>query len=139
METTPKLSLERAQQILAAQPFSRLLNAQMTAIGMGTAEITVPIRPDLLQHHGFVHGGVISYAADNTLTFAGATYYGDGLTAEYKLNYLRPMQGQTLIARAQVINAGKRQAVCRCDVYVVNNGAEKVCATALGSIVSAAS
>jgi hypothetical protein len=37
-----------------------------------------------------------------------------------------------------MVNAGKRQAVCRCDVYVSNNGAEKLSATALRSIVGAA-
>lgn len=56
MDQFSNLSLERAQEILAAQPFSRLLNARITAIGMGTAELAIPIRRDLLQHHGFVHG-----------------------------------------------------------------------------------
>lgn len=32
-----------------------------------------PLRDEHLQQHGFVHGGVISYLADNALTFAGGS------------------------------------------------------------------
>ena len=39
------------------------------------------------------------------------------------------------MARARVIHAGKRQAVCRCDVYAVQDGEETLCATAQGTMV----
>jgi uncharacterized protein (TIGR00369 family) len=57
------------------------------------------------------------------------------VTSEYKINYLRPALGESLIARATVLYAGKSQAVCRCDVLAVTAGAEKLCATAQGTIV----
>jgi uncharacterized protein (TIGR00369 family) len=125
------------QQVLAAQPFSRLLGAQLTVFQRGRAELTVPITPDLLQQHGFVHGGVLSYAADNALTFAGGSVLGPAVvTAEYKINYLKPARGERLIARATVIGAGARQAVCRCDVWAVTADEEILCATAQGTIVT---
>ena len=65
------LELSRGQAVLDLQPFSVRLGAQLVAFGSGHAELTVPITPDLLQQHGCVHGGVLSYAADNALTFAG--------------------------------------------------------------------
>jgi uncharacterized protein (TIGR00369 family) len=129
--------LELGQQILAAQPFSGLLRARLSAFGEGSAELLIPIRPELLQQHGFVHGGVLSYAADNALTFAGGSVLGAAVvTSEYKINYVKPARGQTLIARASVIAAGKRQAVCRCDVFVVDGEHESLCATALGTIAT---
>jgi uncharacterized protein (TIGR00369 family) len=82
-----------------------------------------------------VHGGVISYVADNALTFAGGTALGPGVvTAEFKINYLRPAIGDTVVARAAVVHAGKNQAVCRCDVWVVKEDGETLCATAQGTI-----
>jgi acyl-coenzyme A thioesterase PaaI-like protein len=33
------------------------------------------------------------------------------------------------------VHAGASQAVCRCDVYVSNDGTERLCATAQGTIV----
>jgi uncharacterized protein (TIGR00369 family) len=131
---------ELGQQILAAQPFSGLLQARLTVFEAGIAELLIPIQPQLLQQYGFVHGGVLSYAADNALTFAGGSVLGAAVvTSEYKINYVKPAQGQTIIARASVIAAGKRQAVCRCDVFAVDGARERLCATALGTITTLSS
>jgi uncharacterized protein (TIGR00369 family) len=128
-------SLALGQSVLASQPFSALLGAKLTAFVEGHAEIRIPIRDSLKQQHGFVHGGVISYAADNTLTFAGGSVLGPGVvTSEFKINYLRPAMGDGLIARAHVIHAGKNQAVCRCDVFCAEGQEERLCATAQGTI-----
>lgn len=126
--------LELGKNILESQPFSQLLGAELTAFEVGSAEITLQVRDELKQQHGFVHGGVISYLADNCLTFAGGSIFGDSVTSEYKINYLRPAIGQTLISRAAVISSGKRQAVCECKVYVVNEKGESLVAAAQGTI-----
>ncbi len=120
--------------VLAAQPFSRLLGAELTTFEEGRAELALDLKPEHLQQHGFAHGGVVSYLADNALTFAGGSVLGDSVTLEYKINYLRPAIGQRLIARARVTGSGKTQAVCHCDVFVIAEGAEKMCATAQGTI-----
>lgn len=127
--------LALGQQILASQPFSQLVGATLTAFDQGRVELVIPIRPDLMQQHGFVHGGVVSYAADNALTFAGGSVLGPAVvTSEYKINYVRPAVGEALIARASAVATGKRQAVCRCDLFVRQNGEEKICAVAQGTI-----
>lgn len=129
--------LRAGRQALESQPFSKLLNAKLRVFSLGEVVLEVPITEELMQQHGFVHGGVISYAADNSLTFVGASVLGAKvLTSEYKINYLRPAIGDKLIARSQVISAGKRQAVCRCDVFVLDGQKEKLCATAQGTIVT---
>lgn len=129
--------LQLGRRILGEQPFSVLLGAQLTAFEVGSAELSLPVRREHMQQHGFVHGGVISYLADNALTYAGGSVLPRPgvVTSEYKINYLRPAIGETLIARASVHYAGKTQAVCRCDVFAVKDGIEKLCATAQGTIV----
>lgn len=126
--------LEFGRAVLNAQPFSRLLGTELIAFEDGKAELALDLKPDHLQQHGFAHGGVVSYLADNALTFAGGSVLGDSVTLEYKINYLRPAIGQRLIARARVTGSGKTQAVCHCDVFVAADGAEKMCATAQGTI-----
>ena len=127
--------LEMGRQVLAAQPFSVLLGAELLCFSAGYAELKVPIKKELQQQHGFLHGGVISYAADNALTYAGGSVLGPAVvTSEYKINYLRPALGDYIVARATVIHAGKSQAVCRCDVYAVSEAKENLCATAQGTI-----
>lgn len=127
--------LALGQRVLASQPFSGLLGAQLLRFGEGGAELRIPIRAELKQQHGFVHGGVISYAADNALTYAGASALGPAVvTAEFKINYLRPATGEFILARATVIHAGANQAVCHCDVFVSTGDRESLCATAQGTI-----
>ena len=123
------------RQVLASQPFSVLLGAELLGFSEGSAELRIPITADLKQQHGFVHGGVISYAADNALTYAGGSALDAGVvTSEFKINYLRPAMGEFLVARASVIYAGKNQAVCRCEVYVSDKGVESLCASAQGTV-----
>jgi uncharacterized protein (TIGR00369 family) len=127
--------LNLGKQVLASQPFSVLIGAELLSFSQGYAELKIPIRPELKQQHGFVHGGVISYAVDNALTFAGGSVLGTSVTtSEFKINYLRPAIGDFLFARAAVIHAGKSQAVCRCDVFVSKDGKESLCATSQGTI-----
>jgi uncharacterized protein (TIGR00369 family) len=127
--------LKVGRSVLAEQPFSALLGAELTVFEPGSAELRLPIRPELRQQFGLAHGGVVSYLADNTLTFAGGSILGPVvLTAEYKLSFVRPAIGDVMIARASVVHAGARQAVCRCDVFDVTDDEESLCATALGTI-----
>lgn len=133
-----ELTLDIGRQFLDQQPFSRLLGARLTRLDSGCAELQLELRDDLLQQNGFAHGGVICYLADNALTYAGGIALGSAVvTSEFKINYVRPAIGQLATARAEVVHAGKRQAVCRCDVFVDDAAGEKLVATALGTIVAA--
>ncbi len=127
--------LQRGRQALESQPFSKLVGATLTRFDTEGTELRVPIVDALKQQHGFVHGGVLSYVADNALTFAGGAALGTGVvTSEYKINYVRPAIGQEIVARAAAVHGGKSQAVCRCEVFVVSEGKETLCAIAQGTI-----
>jgi len=80
-----------AQQGFASQAFSRFIGAELTTVTNDSAELSLTLQDHHRQQHGFVHGGVISYLADNAITFAGGLALGNNaLTAEFKINYLRP-------------------------------------------------
>ena len=132
---TAEQFLMHGQAVLAKQPFSVLIGAQLTALVPGRCQLELPITVQLQQQHGFAHGGVVSYLADNALTYAGGTAMQvPVVTAEYKINYVRPAIGDRLIVRAQAVAVSKSQAVCRCDVFAVADGQEKLCAVAQGTI-----
>lgn len=135
----PGLDLDLAQKVLDSQPFSRLLGARITAFGNGRAVLEVDVREELHQQNGYLYGGVIAYAADNSITFAAGTTLGPAvLTGGFSVQYIRPATGRTLIARAAVVHTGRRQAVVRCDLFTVNtDGDETLCAVAQGTVLSA--
>jgi uncharacterized protein (TIGR00369 family) len=130
------LFLQLGREVLAGQPFSVLLGAELDALRPGHCQLSLPVRDDLLQQHGFVHGGVVSYLADNALTYAGGTALRvPVVTSEFKINYLRPASGVRLVARADAAHVGRAQAVCRCEVFAVDaGGTEKLCAIAQGTV-----
>lgn len=132
---TMTLDLDSARQVLAAQPFSQLVGAEITAFGDGSATLEIPIRPELGQQFGYVHGGVLSYAADNALTYAAGTVLGANvLTGGFTITYLRPASGVRLRAVASVTGATRRQAVCHCEIYAISADGEAVlCAVAQGT------
>ncbi|NLX52529.1 MAG: PaaI family thioesterase [Deltaproteobacteria bacterium] len=127
--------LMMGRQVLADQPFSVLIGAELLKFSVGFAELKVPVKRELQQQHGFLHGGVVSYAADNALTYVGGSVLGPGVvTSEFKINYVRPALGDFIVARAHAVYVGKNQAVCRCDVFAVKDGQESLCAVAQGTI-----
>lgn len=124
---------EFGKGILENQPFSMLLGTELEVFEPGTAVLVLVVRDEFKQQHGFVHGGVLSYLADNALTYAGGSVLGDSVTSEYKINYLRPAIGEKLVAKASVVSAGKNQAVCQCSVVAIGTD-ERVVAVAQGTI-----
>lgn len=136
MEPADADPLRFAQSILSAQPFSELIGARITEFGSGTATLEVPIRDDLRQQFGVVHGGVWAYAADNAITFAAGSVLGPAvLTAGVSIDYLRPAREGVLTVTARVVHASRRQAVCRADLSVV--GDPRVHAVAHGRVHTA--
>jgi len=139
MGVSHEVFLQMGKEVLAQQPFSALLGAELAALSPGKVDLQLALKPEHLQQNGFAHGGVVSYLADNALTFAGGTAMQvPVVTSEFKINYVRPAVGERLIARASADAVSKTQAVCRCEVFAVKDGAEKLCALAQGTIVKLA-
>ena len=63
----PTELLTWGREVLAQQPFSVMLGAQLDTFEPGSAQLSVPMSQGLLQQDGFVHGGVLAYLADNAL------------------------------------------------------------------------
>ncbi|WP_016909465.1 PaaI family thioesterase [Streptomyces xiaopingdaonensis] len=135
--TDAEQQLAFAQGILAQQPFSVLLGARVTAFGGGEAVLALDVRDELRQQNGYLHGGVLSYAADNALTFAAGSVLGpDLLTVGFTIDYLRPGKGRLLRAHASVVDSSRSRATCRCELYTVDaDGGERRCALAQGAVV----
>lgn len=125
-----------AESILRRQRFAAYMGTRLVEFFSGRAVLTLEITDDHRQQHGFVHGGVLAYLADNALTFAGGSVLGDSLTVEFKINYLRPAKGNGMLrAVGEVVGHGKSQAVVRCDIFVDPvDGEPELCAAAQGTI-----
>ena len=128
------ISRERLEQALAHSTFAQLLGAELLDFAPGRVSLQVHSRPDLCQHHGYMHGAVVGFMVDSGCAWAAASMVGDVFTSEYKRNLLAPARGEKLLCRAEVLKAGQRQAVCRADVFAVRQGEEKLVAIGLATI-----
>ncbi len=82
--------------------------------------IHFPISPDFLNSQGVLHGGITATIADEAAWHAIEHHFGkpaNCTTTELKVNYLRPIMGKIVIARAYLVRAGKTLCVSRIDIF----------------------
>jgi uncharacterized protein (TIGR00369 family) len=128
-------TIDLMRQIIPKSPFTAFLGAEILVCEGGTAELSVPIRPDLTQHHGYVHGAVVGCIADNACAWAAASVAGDVVTAEYTLHLLAAAVGDRLIGRGRVLKASPRVVTATADVYATSGAEERHVATMLATIM----
>ncbi|MGX9216519.1 PaaI family thioesterase [Mycobacteroides abscessus subsp. abscessus] len=130
------ITLDQAQQVLDAQPFSRLLGAAITRVDERGIQLSLEIRDELRQQSGFIHGGVLSYLADNAITYAcGLGLGADIVTSGYTIEYVAPARdGARLVADASLVSAGRTKALDRCEISVEDHdGTATLVAVAQGT------
>ena len=122
---------DRVRASFALQHAMTLIRATLPLVEAGRTEIHVPHWDGIEQQHGFVHGGVVGMIADSSAGYAAMTVVpasASVLTVEYKLNLLAPADGETLIARGQVVRPGRTLIVTKAEVFAVKGGHETLCA-----------
>lgn len=125
--------------VSAVGGFNRWLGVETLRVDTGTVEIAVPVRPEILQHHGFVHGGVLGAVADTVVAWTAATMVGDVVTAGYTLQLLAPAVGDRIVATGEVLKAGRTSVSVQARVYAESGATRKLVAVALASVSRARS
>lgn len=128
----------RVRDSFGRQPFMVHIGARMTALAPGFCEIAVEHRPELTQQHGFVHGGVLASIADSAAGYAAFSLMpaeATVLTVEYKLNIVRPGDGEAMIARGRVVKPGRTLFVVQADVFARKGGREELVVTSLQTLM----
>ncbi|KAA5802419.1 PaaI family thioesterase [Alkalicaulis satelles] len=133
-----RVNAEILREVVKIQPFERWAGLEVLKAEDGQVETRIVLRPDeMTQHHGFLHGGLIGFLADNAAAYAAATVVGDVLSAQYTIHFLSPGVGEAFRARARVVKAGKRQVVVSVEVIAEQAEGEKLIATASALILPA--
>jgi len=115
----------------ARQNAMQLIRASLPLIEHGRTEIHIPHWAGVEQQHGFVHGGVVGMIADSAAGYAAMTVVpasASVLTVEYKMNLVAPADGETLVARGEVVRPGRTLIVTKAEVYACKDGKETLCA-----------
>lgn len=100
-------------------PFEHSLGLRVRGRHKDGVTVELPLRDDLLNSTGVLHGGITASIADEAAWHAiihNAKREVPMTTTELKVNYLRPIKGKKVIARAVVLRAGKTLCVTRVDI-----------------------
>jgi len=130
---------EEVKQSFAKQTIMGLIGAELSHVEPGLVEIRLPYRPDLAQQQGYLHAGIVTTIADSACGYAAYTLMPpetEVLSVEFKVNLLRPAKGETFLAVAEVVKAGKTLTVVRADVFGMDHeGQRELIATMLGTMI----
>ncbi len=131
----------RVRDSFARQPFMEKLGVTLLNVSAGVVDLELNYDASLGQQHGYFHGGVIGTMADNAGGYAAFSLMASEdsiLTVEYKINIVAPGKGEKLIARGRVKKPGRTLTISEVDVMIVKDGHEKLCATALCTLMTMA-
>lgn len=110
---------QRIAASFARQGLMRTLGATIARVADGEVRIALPFSTHLSQQHGYLHAGAVTSIVDSACGYAALSKAPAGfevVTAEFKLNLLRPALGQRFIAIGKVVNAGRMLTVCTGEV-----------------------
>lgn len=110
---------QRIGHSFQSQGLMTTLNARLVSVADGEVHIELPFSRHIAQQHGYVHAGAITTVVDNACGYAALTRAPVGcevVTAEFKVNFVRPAIGERFLAIGKVVNAGKLLSVCTGEV-----------------------
>lgn len=116
---------QRIASSFAAQGLMETLNAKLVLVADGEVQIALPFSKHLSQQHGYIHAGAVTSIVDSACGYAALTTAPPGsevVTAEFKINFMRPALGERFLAVGKVQSAGKSLCVCTGEVRAFASG-----------------
>jgi uncharacterized protein (TIGR00369 family) len=130
---------ERIAQSFNSQGLMETLGAHLVLVADGEVHIELPFSKHIAQQHGFVHAGAITSIVDNACGYAAlskAPADCEVVTAEFKINFVRPAVGERFVAIGKVVSAGKLLSVCTGEVRAFSGAEWKIVALMQATIAN---
>ena len=112
-------SHQRIAESFALQGLMSTLGASLAFVSDGEVHIAMPASAHISQQHGYVHAGAITSILDSACGYAALTKAAEGhevVTAEFKINLIRPALGVRFVAVGRVQSVGRLLTVCTGEV-----------------------
>lgn len=119
----PKLSLAALRKLTDRMPFNKSLGLRIARTHRDGVTIEIPVRDELRNIAGMLHGGVTATIVDAAVGIAIHHHFGgkrQSTTVEMKLNYFRPIVDGKVIARSRLLRIGQHLVVGNVEVKDVS-------------------
>lgn len=110
---------KRIETNFKAQGLMQTLGATLEYVSEGEVHIAMPFSGAVSQQRGFVHAGAVTSIVDSACGYAALSKAEPGcdvVSAEFKINLMRPAIGKKFLAVGKVVNAGRTLTVCTGEV-----------------------
>jgi 1,4-dihydroxy-2-naphthoyl-CoA hydrolase len=111
--------LSKTHLPLQSAPFDKLYGLELLTLGDEEATARVPVRDEIRQPAGLVHGGVYASIAESLTSLATSQAVGEGQLAQglsTQTSFLRPVTGSTIHATARRRHRGRTTWVWEVDI-----------------------
>ncbi len=134
-----KNQLQNLFQAFTDKGFTGASGFKIRTFEEGRVALEVKPKEELTQFLGYVHAGVVTGLADHAAGAAYASVLPEGkacMTIELKINFLKPAEGDMLVAEADVVSAGGTIGVIQSNVYGETGDTRVLVATSLVTLRS---
>jgi acyl-CoA thioesterase len=120
---------EQARAMWAADAASAMLGMELVEVGPGRAQVSMVVRPDMVNGHDLCHGGLIASLADSAFALACNSHGPVTVAAGFTIDLLVPGRlGQTLYAEAREVSRRGRSGLYDVTVRADDPGTGEVVA-----------
>lgn len=136
-----ELSLKRIQFLKRdySRGFIKDVGFKVVHLERGYMESQLKIKNRHRQQDNYIHAGVLATMADHTAGYAAFTLVPDDhriLTIEFKINFLQPAYGHTLICKSIILREGGQIFVAESEVFDHRKDGKEMVAKAIVTLRS---
>lgn len=107
------------RQIANASPYYQHCGMELLEMGEGTSRFRLPVKDELKNLYGVLHGGVLMALLDSTCSLAVGSLLEDGesmVTLDIRVNLISNVREGILIGEGVAIHKGRTTAVARGEI-----------------------
>jgi len=115
-----KFTLTQLRAFVLQMPFNQALGIHVARRHRDGVTLEIPLRPDLMNKAGVLHGGVTATLADAAVGIAIGDHFSGTrtvTTVELKVNYFLPVAGAKVVARSRLLRIGKTIVVGQVEIF----------------------
>jgi len=118
-EMSPQEVRERIFGLLNSSPFYRYLGMEVLNAGEGRSRLRLPVKDELKNLYGILHGGVIAALLDSSCSIAVGSLLGPGeaaVTIDQRINYISNVREGVLYGEGRALHKGRYTGVGQAEV-----------------------
>ncbi|MGB5131287.1 MAG: hydroxyphenylacetyl-CoA thioesterase PaaI [Steroidobacteraceae bacterium] len=115
MDQGQRIAKLAADKLYGSDQASQMLGMTVDSVAPGSAQVSMRVRPDMVNGHGICHGGLIFALADSAFAFACNSHGDNTVAAGAAIEFLAPGRTGDLLTAS----ASERWRAGRSGIYEI--------------------